>query len=97
MVSGMTVATAAIFTGLALGSRRTAPSAALLTQPALVSVPIAFLVMIVVSLRDPNAFDPAAEMLALHAPEGLGLRIADEELEPATVLIRVDRREMITS
>ncbi|HWE31954.1 MAG TPA: cation acetate symporter [Solirubrobacteraceae bacterium] len=85
MVSGMTVATAAIFTGLALGQPTNGAVGALLTQPALVSVPVAFVVMIVVSLRDSGAFDPGSEMLALHAPEGLGLRIADEELEPTTV------------
>jgi Na+(H+)/acetate symporter ActP len=83
MICGMIVATAAICAGLALGQPTTGAEGALLTQPALVSVPIAFLVMIVVSLRDANAFDPGPEMLALHAPEGLGLRIADEQLEPA--------------
>jgi Na+(H+)/acetate symporter ActP len=45
---------------------------ALLTQPAVLSVPVSFAVMIVVSLRDRRgrrAADP--ELLALHAPEGL--------------------------
>jgi hypothetical protein len=41
------------------------------------------MVMIGVSLRDRRGFDADAEMLALHAPEGLGLRLADEELEGA--------------
>ncbi len=86
MVTGMVIATAAIITGLAVGESETGATGALLAQPALVSVPLAFLVMIVVSVRDPTRFDPAAEMLALHAPEGLGLRIADEELEPAAVV-----------
>jgi cation/acetate symporter len=85
MVCGMTIATTAIFTGLALGQPTTGAVGALLTQPALVSVPVAFAVMILVSLRDSRTFDPGPEMLALHAPEGLGLRIADEELEPAVV------------
>jgi cation/acetate symporter len=85
MVCGMTIATAAIFTGLALGQPTNGAVGALLTQPALVSVPVAFAVMIAVSLRDPRAFDAGSEMLALHAPEGLGLRIPDEELEPAVV------------
>ena len=50
--------------------------AALLQQPAIVSVPIAFLTMIGVSLRDPRRVpDVEAQMLALHAPEGLGLRL----------------------
>jgi Na+(H+)/acetate symporter ActP len=80
MVCGMLIATAAIFTGLALGEPRAGAGAALLAQPAVVSVPIAFLVMIVVSLRDPVRIDASAEMLALHAPEGLGLRVAEDEL-----------------
>ena len=84
MLSGMIIATAAIFAGLALGEP-TGGAAALLEQPAIVSVPVAFLAMIAVSLRDPRRFDPSAEMLALHAPEGLGLRLADEELERTPV------------
>ena len=57
---------------------------ALLQQPAIVSVPVAFLTMIVVSLRDPRRIpNVEAEMLALHAPEGLGLRLADEDVEGA--------------
>jgi cation/acetate symporter len=81
MLVGMVVAAAAILTGLALGDP-TSGAGALLAQPALASVPLAFLVMIVVSLRDPHRFDPSAEMLALHAPEGLGLRLADDGAEP---------------
>lgn len=78
MLTGMLIATGAIFTGLALGEP-TQGAGALLQQPAVVSVPAAFLVMIGVSLRDPNRIaDVDAEMLALHAPEGLGLRLADE-------------------
>jgi Na+(H+)/acetate symporter ActP len=83
MVVGMTIATAAIFTGLALGQPDTGAGAALLAQPAVVSVPVAFLVMIVVSLRDPVRPDAAVDMLALHAPEGLGLRVAEDELAAA--------------
>jgi Na+(H+)/acetate symporter ActP len=80
MVCGMVLATAAIFTGLALGEPTGGAGAALLAQPAVISVPVAFLVMIIVSLRDPVRIDASAEMLALHAPEGLGLRVAEEEL-----------------
>jgi Na+(H+)/acetate symporter ActP len=80
MVIGMLIATVAIFTGLALGEPQTGAVAALLEQPAVVSVPIAFIVMIGVSLRDRAAVDSSPEMLALHAPEGLGLRIADDDL-----------------
>jgi cation/acetate symporter len=82
MVVGMSIATVAIFTGLALGEPTTG-AGALLAQPAVVSVPLAFLAMVIVSTRDPRRPDPAAEMLALHAPEGLGLRLADDELDAA--------------
>src|SRR5262249_35038713 len=82
MLSGMLVATASIFAGLALGEP-TGGAAALLQQPAVVSVPVAFVVMIAVSLCDSHRFDPSSEMLALHAPEGLGLRLAEEEFERA--------------
>jgi Na+(H+)/acetate symporter ActP len=84
MIAGITVATAAIFTGLALGEP-TGGAAALLQQPAVVSVPIAFATMVLVSLRDPQRLDAADEMLALHAPEGLGLRLAEEDLEATAV------------
>jgi Na+(H+)/acetate symporter ActP len=80
MVTGMLIATVAIFTGLALGEPQTGAAAALLEQPAVVSVPVAFIVMIGVSLRDRVGVDAGPEMLALHAPEGLGLRIADDDL-----------------
>ena len=80
MVCGMVLATAAIFTGLALGEPTGGAGAALLAQSAVISVPVAFLVMVIVSLRDPVRIDASAEMLALHAPEGLGLRVAEEEL-----------------
>jgi cation/acetate symporter len=47
---------------------------ALLAQPAVASVPVAFLTMIGVSLRDPERPVATEEtMLALHGPEGLGL------------------------
>ena len=82
MLIGAGLATAAIVTGLALGDQ-TAPASlgALLAQPALVSVPVAFVVMIAVSLRFPAEADASAEMLALHAPEGLGLRLAEDDLD----------------
>ncbi|HEX3801543.1 MAG TPA: cation acetate symporter [Solirubrobacteraceae bacterium] len=83
MSAGMLVATSAIFTGLALGEP-TGGALELLQQPAIGSVPVAFLTMILVSLRDPRRVaDVESEMLALHAPEGLGLRLADEESEGA--------------
>jgi cation/acetate symporter len=47
---------------------------ALLAQPAVLSVPVAFLTMIGVSLADPERPVATEEtMLALHGPEGLGL------------------------
>jgi cation/acetate symporter len=83
MIAGVLIATSAIFVGLALGEP-TAGALALLQQPAIVSVPVAFLMMIVVSLRDPHRIpNVESEMLALHAPEGLGLRLADEDVEGA--------------
>jgi cation/acetate symporter len=72
MTTGAAVATAGIFLDLALGE----PSGvygALLAQPAVVSVPVAFAIMIGVSLRTPEPADMEVDMLALHAPEGLGL------------------------
>jgi Na+(H+)/acetate symporter ActP len=73
LLAGATVATGAIFTGLAQdGGHPTVD--ALLTQPAVISVPIAFAVMVVVSLTDRTRRRGVdAQLLALHAPEGLGL------------------------
>ena len=85
MTLGMLLATTAILTGLALGEP-TGGAAVLLEQPAVVSAPLAFLTMIGVSLLDPRQIDAGADMLALHVPEGLGLRLADEDLEPASAL-----------
>jgi Na+(H+)/acetate symporter ActP len=86
MCAGMLVATSAIFVGLAMGE----PShgaLALLQQPAIVSVPIAFITMWGVSVRDPHRIpDVESEMLALHVPEGLGLRLADEDAEAAATI-----------
>lgn len=81
MVLGAFLATAAILTGLALGDGQGTATAALLAQPALVSVPIAFVTMIGVSLRERATAGASAAMLALHAPEGLGLRLAEEDLD----------------
>jgi Na+(H+)/acetate symporter ActP len=81
MTVGALLATGAIFTGLALGSE-SGVLGSLLAQPAVISVPLAFATMIAVSLatreRRPEA---DAQLLALHAPEGLGLA----QLERATV------------
>jgi cation/acetate symporter len=81
MVVGAVVATGAIFTGLALDHVGGAIGS-LLEQPAVVSVPLAFATMIGVSLATrAERSDPDAQLLALHAPEGLGLA----QLERATV------------
>jgi cation/acetate symporter len=78
---GATAATTAIFAGLLLdpGDRSLE---ALLTQPAVLSVPLAFTTMALVSLTDtaPRRA-PNAELLALHAPEGLGLGLQDEDVD----------------
>jgi Na+(H+)/acetate symporter ActP len=73
LIAGAAVATGLIFAGLAIeGAHPTVD--ALLTQPAVISVPVAFAVMVVGSLRDrARRQAPDAELLALHAPEGLGL------------------------
>ena len=73
LIAGAVIATGLIFTGLAL--ERGHPTVeALLTQPAVLSVPIAFAVMVIVSLGDARGRRRAdAELLAMHAPEGLGL------------------------
>jgi Na+(H+)/acetate symporter ActP len=73
LVAGAGLATGLIFVGLAHeGGHPTVQ--ALLTQPAVLSVPVAFGVMIGVSLRDrTRRRPPDAELLAMHAPEGLGL------------------------
>jgi cation/acetate symporter len=79
LVVGATAATAAIFTGL-LAEPGTRTLDALLTQPAVLSVPLAFATMAVVSLLDTHARRPPdAELLALHAPEGLGLGLEEDE------------------
>jgi cation/acetate symporter len=79
LVAGAVAATAAIFTGLALdGGHPTVD--ALLTQPAVISVPVAFAAMVLVSIRDRAGRRAAdAELLAMHAPEGLGLGLEQEQ------------------
>ena len=80
---GATLATGVIFTGLAVeGGHPTID--ALLTQPAVFSVPVAFAVMVIVSLLDRGGRRTAdRELLALHAPEGLGLGDEDPAAVPA--------------
>jgi cation/acetate symporter len=83
MIAGAAVASGGIFAGLITGDE-TGALGALLAQPAVVSVPIAFLTMVVVSLLDPHpAVDSEPVMLALHAPEGLGLEQLERGPAPA--------------
>jgi len=78
---GASAATTAIFAGLALEPADRSLDA-LLTQPAVLSVPLAFATMALVSLHDAGAARaPNAELLALHAPEGLGLGLEDEDVD----------------
>jgi cation/acetate symporter len=82
MIAGGIVASTAVFAGLLSGATSgTGTLDALLTQPAIVSVPVAFTAMVAVSLTGPRPTDVGIQMLALHAPEGLGL----EALERARV------------
>ena len=74
LVVGSLVSSGLIFLGLAWEAGSTTLQE-LLSQPAVISVPLAFATMVVVSLADrgraPATAD--AQLLALHAPEGLGL------------------------
>lgn len=75
MAGGATSATGGILLGLAIGADDTDVAGALLTQPALVSVPLAFATMVAVSRLDLRGTQPTeGQLLSLHAPEGLGLR-----------------------
>jgi cation/acetate symporter len=79
MIAGAGIASAGIFAGLIAGDVGGALGA-LLSQPAVVSVPVAFVTMVSVSLLEsPDPADAEPAMLALHAPEGLGL----EQLVPS--------------
>jgi cation/acetate symporter len=76
MLAGAVIATAGIVASLLTGVLE-GGLGALLTQPAVVSVPIAFATMVGVSLLDARR-PPAVEasMRALHAPEGIGFEEA---------------------
>jgi len=68
MLAGATVATGMIAAGLIGGVSEETAAGAILTQPAAVSVPIAFAAMIAISLRRPPR-NVSAAMAALHVPE----------------------------
>jgi Na+(H+)/acetate symporter ActP len=74
IVIGGVLAIGAILAGALVGAQAAGGALdALLTQPAIISVPVAFAAMIIVSLATARPSDTRAQMLALHAPEGLGL------------------------
>jgi cation/acetate symporter len=78
IVVGGVVAIGMITAGVALSAQSlSGPLDSLLTQPAIVSVPLAFAAMIAGSLATAPPADIGAHMLALHAPEGLGLEVLD--------------------
>jgi Na+(H+)/acetate symporter ActP len=68
MLAGATVATGMIAAGLVGDVSQDTAAGAILTQPAAVSVPIAFAAMIAISLRRPPG-NVSAVMAALHVPE----------------------------
>ena len=68
MLAGATVATGMITAGLLGSVSEDTAAGAILTQPAAVSVPIAFATMIVISLRQAPR-NVSAVMAALHVPE----------------------------
>jgi cation/acetate symporter len=75
---GGVVSIGMITAGVVVGAQSlTGPLDSLLTQPAIVSVPLAFAAMIAGSLFSAAPADIGAHMLALHAPEGLGLEVLD--------------------
>jgi cation/acetate symporter len=75
IILGGTLATTAIFLDLAhVGA--SGAVAAVLAQPAIVSVPVAFSTMVLVSLLRPAPSDADRHALALHAPEELGFEVA---------------------
>lgn len=75
MGAGAAVASAGIAVSLVRDTTATTVGDALVAQPAAISVPLAFATMVGVSLLDRTRRprDVEGHMLALHAPEGLGL------------------------
>jgi cation/acetate symporter len=70
MIAGALTATGAIVAALVAGSEA---NDTVLAQPAVFSVPIAFMTMIVASLAGRPVPGVEVHMRALHAPEGLGI------------------------
>ena len=83
MLVGGLAASVAITAGVLTGAGTETLRDAILAQPAALSVPLAFATMILVSRADPRRpADVSQQLLALHAPEGLGLGLPRER-EPA--------------
>jgi Na+(H+)/acetate symporter ActP len=78
IAAGGVVAIGAITAGLIVGAQTlSGPLDSILTQPAIVSVPLAFAAMILGSISSEASCDARPQMLALHSPEGLGLEAID--------------------
>ena len=74
LILGGVLAVGAILAGALIDAQSAGGALnALLTQPAIISVPAAFATMIAVSLVTARPEDVSAQMLVLHAPEGSGL------------------------
>ncbi|MDF5752299.1 cation acetate symporter [Spongiactinospora sp. TRM90649] len=78
LLAGGGLASVAVLTTIAIGPHDGWPGA-MLAQPAAWTVPVAFVVMIVVSLATPSRVPPdvARTMVRLHAPETLNLNRGD--------------------
>jgi cation/acetate symporter len=70
----VTTMLAAASPDLSVALQRSPTVAVLLAQPAIVTLPLAFAVMVGVSLAGPRRSGTAARMLQLHIPDRLGLR-----------------------
>jgi hypothetical protein len=79
MLAGGGAASGAILIGQITGAQNLVGALSqILTQRAIASVPIAFASMIAVSLMSVRLRDAGAQMLALHAPEALGLEALEQ-------------------
>ena len=71
IVVGGGIGIGAILVGVLVGAQNSGGTVnSILTQPAIISVPVAFTAMIAVSLLTAPPKDVGSQMLALHAPEG---------------------------
>ncbi|MBV9941213.1 MAG: cation acetate symporter [Solirubrobacterales bacterium] len=78
IAAGGVIAIGAITAGVIAGTQTlNGPLDSILTQPAIVSVPLAFATMILGSITTQDSPDAGPQMLGLHSPEGLGLEAVD--------------------